>query len=100
MRFTHHILGHRQAREVVEVSLSGNAANVRLLDSANFSGYKSGRRHRFYGGLAKKSPVRLSVPHSGNWHVAVDMMGLTGAVRSSVRVLPGPPAPISDASQW
>ena len=98
MRFNHYNLGHKRSGEVVEVDLRGNAANVRLLDSTNFSSYKSGRRHHYYGGLAKKSPVRLVIPRSGNWHVAVDMMGLGGTVRSSVRMLPGPLAPIKAAS--
>ena len=52
MRFNHYNLGYRQAGEVVEVNLSGNAANVRLLDSANFSSYKRGRRHPFPVGAA------------------------------------------------
>lgn len=89
MKFIHNDLGHRKAGEVVEVTLSGSAANVRLLDSSNLSSYKNGRRHRYYGGLAKRSPVRLQIPHSGHWHVAVDMQGLRGNVRSSVRMLPG-----------
>ena len=97
MRFIHHSLGYLQAGEVVEVNLSGNAANVRLLDNANFSSYKSGRRHRYSGGLATKSPVHLAIPCSGNWHVAVDMMGLRGTVRSSVRMMPKPLAPIKAA---
>lgn len=90
MRFTHYNLGHRQAGEIVEVNLTGSAANVRLLDSANFASYKSGRRHRYSGGLATRSPVRLAIPNSGNWHVAIDMTGLRGTVRSSVRMAPGP----------
>ena len=97
MRFNHYNLGHKRAGEVVEVSLSGNAANVRLLDTANLSSYKNGRRHRYWGGLAKRSSVRLRVPRSGNWHVTVDMIGLRGTVRSSVRMLPGPLAPIKAA---
>ena len=75
MRFIHHDLGYQQAGDVVEVTLVGNAANVRLLDRASFSSYESGRRQRCIGGLAKRSPVRLAIPSSGNWHVAVDMMG-------------------------
>ena len=97
MRFIHHDLGYRQAGEVVEVNLAGNAANVRLLDSTNFSSYKSGRRHRYIGGLAKKSPVRLAIPSSGTWFVAVDMMGLRGSVRSSARMMPRPLPPIKAA---
>ena len=97
MRFIHHDLGYRQTGDVVEVNLAGNAANVRLLDRTNFSSYRSGRRHRYTGGLAKRSPIRLVVPSSGNWHVAVDMMGLRGTVRSSVRMVPKPLAPIKAA---
>ena len=94
MKFNHWNLGHKQAGEIVEVTLSGNAANVRLLDSANFSSYKNGRKHRYYGGLAKKSPVRIEIPRSGHWHVVVDMMGLSGTSRASVGMLPRPLPPI------
>ncbi|MGC4031489.1 MAG: DUF1883 domain-containing protein [Tepidisphaeraceae bacterium] len=88
MNFQHYDLGYRQAGEIVQVTLSGNAANVRLMDSSNLSSYKSGRRHTFYGGMATKSPVNLQIPRSGNWHVAVDMQGLRGTVRTSIRLLP------------
>ena len=96
MNFQHYDLGHRSAGEIVQVNLSGNSANVRLLDSSNFSSFKAGRQHRFYGGHAKRSPVRLPVPHSGHWHVTVDMGGYKGTVRSSVNVLPGALRPIQE----
>lgn len=72
------------------MTLSGCAAHVRLMDSSNFSSNKSGRQHRYYGGLAPRSPVRLQSPHSGHWYVTVDMQGLRGSVRSAARILPGP----------
>lgn len=90
LQFIHHDLGYRKGGEIVEVTLSGNAANVRLMDSSNFSSYKNGRQHHYHGGLAKQSPVRLPIPHSGTWYVTVDMQGLGGSVRSSARILPGP----------
>jgi len=90
MQFVHHDLGYQKGGGIVEISLSGSAANVRLMDASNFSSYRSGRRHRYYGGLATRSPVRLQIPHSGHWHVTVDMQGLRGTVRSSARMLPGP----------
>ncbi len=96
MSFTHYDLGQRKSGEVVEITLKGNAANVRLLDSSNLSSYRNGRRHRYYGGLAKKSPVRLKIPRSGHWHVAVDMQGLGGNVRSSARVLPSALPPLRE----
>lgn len=97
MKFQHWDLGYKKRGEVVEVTLSGNAANVRLMDGSNFSSYKGGRRHRYVGGLAKKSPVRLQIPSTGHWHVAVDLQGLGGSVRTSVRVLPQALPAIQDA---
>lgn len=88
MRFIHHQLGHLERGSVVEVTLRGSAANVRLMDSSNLSSYKNGRQHRYYGGLITRSPARLTVPSSGTWHVTVDMQGLRGETRSSVRVIP------------
>ena len=72
----------------VQVALKGNAANVRLMDSSNYSSYKSGRNHRYVGGLVKKSPVTLGVPSSGHWYVVVDMQGLGGSTNARVTVLP------------
>jgi hypothetical protein len=88
MRFTHYNLGYQQKGTVVEVTLSGSAANVRLLDGSNFQKYKSGRKHRYYGGLIRRSPTRLAIPHSGHWHVTVDLQGLRGTTRSSIHVIP------------
>ena len=87
MNFTHYALGHVESGSVVVVTLEGNAANVRLMDQLNFSNYKAGRQHRYHGGLAKESPVRLQVPHSGTWHVAVDLHGLGGSIRCNVQVI-------------
>lgn len=89
MQFIHTDLGQRRRGEVVEITLT-SGANVRLMTSSNLSSYKSGRRHQYIGGLAKRSPVRLQIPSSGHWHVAIDMQGLRGSTRASVRVLPSP----------
>lgn len=89
MNFTHYDLGHLEGGSVVVVTLRGNAANVRLMDGHNFSNYRAGRQSKYQGGLARSSPVRLQVPHSGTWHVAVDMRGLAGSVRSGVQVAHG-----------
>ena len=89
MQFIKHDLGHRTGGEIVEIILKGNAANVRLMDSSNFQSYRSGRRHQYIGGHAKRSPVRLQIPRSGHWYVAVDMGGYKGKVSSSARMLPG-----------
>jgi len=77
-----------QLEDVVEVSLDSQA-NVMLLDPRNFSNYKQGSSYRYYGGHAEKSPVRLSPPHSGKWHVVVNLGGYAGRVRADVRILRG-----------
>jgi hypothetical protein len=89
LQFIHNDLGHRKRGEIVEVTLT-SGANVRLMDSSNFSSYKNGRKHRYTGGLAKRSPLKLQIPSSGHWHVAVDMQGLRGNTKASVRLLPNP----------
>lgn len=90
MQFVHHDLGSLSGGEIVEITLRGNAANVQLMDSSNFSTYKRGRGgHRYLGGHATKSPVRLQVPRSGHWHVAVDLGGYSGRISSSAKILPG-----------
>lgn len=90
MKFIHHDLGNLEHGQIVEVTLSGSAANIQLLDSTNFNNYRNGRRYSYIGGLAKQSPIRLQIPRSGHWHVAVDMRGLRGTVRSSAKILPSP----------
>jgi hypothetical protein len=87
MSFTHYDLGQLAQGDVVEVLLAGSAANVRLMDSLNFSSYRDGRAHRYVGGLLKQSPTRLRVVNPGHWHVTVDMTGLRGTARSSIRVI-------------
>lgn len=72
--------------DVVEVTLD-KQANVRLMDDANFAAYRNGKKHHYYGGLAKSSPVRLAIPHAGHWHVAIDLGGYAGRVQAGVRVL-------------
>ncbi|MEZ5870710.1 MAG: DUF1883 domain-containing protein [Nitratireductor sp.] len=96
MKFIHSDLGHRSRGEIVEFTLT-NGANVRLLSSSDFSNYKNGRRHRYVGGLANKSPIRLSIPSSGHWHAVVDTQGLRNGTNASIRVLPGALPPIQDA---
>ncbi len=98
MKFTHYDIGNLSRGTTIEVTLQGRAANVRLLDSSNFQKYKAGRKHQYYGGLVSRSPARLTIPRNGHWHVTVDMQGLRGQVRSSIRILPDPLPPIREYS--
>ena len=90
MQYTVYDLHQCNRGEQIQVTLQGSAANVRLMDSTNYSNYRNGRRHNYYGGLAKKSPIVLTIPRSGHWYVTIDLAGLRGTVRSSIRKLPSP----------
>lgn len=72
--------------EVIEVTLD-NAANVLLLDPANYDHYRQGRQYRYRGGYARTSPVKIAPPHAGKWHLVIDLGGAPGVVRASARVL-------------
>ncbi len=85
MKYLHYDL-HLGLNDVVEVSLD-RQANVRLLDDINFSKYRGGQEHRYYGGLAKQSPVRLRPPRPGHWNLAIDLGGYAGQVRASIRTI-------------
>ena len=90
MQYVHSDLGQRKRGDVVEVVLKGSQANVLLLDSSNYQAFRGGRRFRGVGGLAKRSPVRLTVPRSGRWHgVAYLPATARGRVVAGFRVLPG-----------
>lgn len=85
-KFIHSDLGYRSRGDVLEVTLT-SAANVRLLDSSNFNSYRNGRDHHYHGGLATKTPARITVPSSGHWHAVVDMQGLRGSTNAGFRIV-------------
>ena len=90
MDFQYYDLRYRHRGETVKVMLSGNAANVQLMDSSNFQNYRNGRDYRYYGGYAHKSPFLIEIPRSGYWYVTIDLGGHAGTIRSSVDVIPVP----------
>ncbi|HDZ3742551.1 TPA: DUF1883 domain-containing protein, partial [Vibrio cholerae] len=87
MTFVHYDLGILSQGQFVEVTLQGNAANVLLLDSRNFSQYKNGKAYKYFGGHITTSLTRLPIPFSGRWHVAIDQGGRAGTIKSAVRVV-------------
>ncbi|MFD1553418.1 DUF1883 domain-containing protein [Putridiphycobacter roseus] len=85
MNFLHYEL-NLESNNCVQVSLD-NQANVQLLDSSNFQNYKNGRKFNYFGGLAKRSPYRITPPHSGKWHLVIDTGGYSASVKASVQVI-------------
>ncbi|GAC1386336.1 MAG: hypothetical protein NVSMB48_25010 [Marmoricola sp.] len=80
-------LGQVQAGSTVVVTLK-NRANVLLMTASNYHAYVAGGRATYYGGEALRSPLRLKVPHTDHWFVALDLGGAGGQIESSVLVEP------------
>jgi hypothetical protein len=87
MKFLHYDF-QLDSGDIVEVTLD-KQANVQLMDDSNFSNYRRGQRFQYHGGLARRSPIRLAVPHSGHWNVVIDLGGAVGSVRASVKTIKG-----------
>ncbi|MBT3982042.1 MAG: DUF1883 domain-containing protein [Bacteriovoracaceae bacterium] len=73
--------------DAIQVDLTGNAANVMVMDAINFSNYKAGRRYRYSGGHYSRSPAIINPPHAGRWFVIVDLGGLSGRVDASIGII-------------
>lgn len=87
MQFKYSDLGHLPAGSVVRVEIRGDGPNVRLMDSSNFRAFKNGGNGRAVGGRALRSPVTLTVPHTGNWYLVIDFGGYAGNATYSFQVL-------------
>lgn len=88
MQYQYYDLKTVEKGNIIEVTL-GHAANVRIMDSNNYSNFKAGRRHQFIGGHVTRSPYKAVVSRTTHWYVVIDLGGYSGKVSSSVRILPG-----------
>ena len=87
VRHTSYDLGVLEAGEIIEVALTQNAANVRLLTKEDYHNlYLEDKTYNFYGGIAAQNPYTLSVPSKGHWYLAIDMQGLAGTASFTVTV--------------
>jgi len=73
--------------DIVEV-MSDTQANVLLLTDADYYSYQAGRGYQYYGRFFQYFPARIAAPHSGHWHVVLDLGGGSATVRHSLRVIP------------
>ncbi|NKN36672.1 DUF1883 domain-containing protein [Agrobacterium sp. a22-2] len=89
-RFTHYDLKEQRAGAIIEVTLSA-VNNVRLMTAPNFQRFKETLDFKWVGGVAKKSPIKVTIPESAHWHLIVDMEGHHGLAESSVKMI-APPA--------
>ena len=84
--FVHYDLGYPVEGTTVVVSLDV-AANVCVLDFANFMYYKMDISFMYLGGYITRSPYYVVIPRGGFWHVAIDLGGYEGRIGSSVEII-------------
>ncbi|MCC5581863.1 DUF1883 domain-containing protein [Microtetraspora sp. AC03309] len=89
MEHLYNDLGNLKKGATVIVRLR-NQANVQLMARSEYNNYKAGRRYRYYGGRATRSPFSIVVPSNGHWVVAIDLGGYAGRISASVAVQPPP----------
>lgn len=86
LNYTHYDLKVQRAGTRIEITLSA-VANVRLMTDVNFMRYTETLTHQFFGGVARKSPLRMTIPDTAHWHLVIDTEGHNGLAGSSVRVV-------------
>ncbi|WP_405054290.1 DUF1883 domain-containing protein [Telmatospirillum sp.] len=61
--------------------------NIRLMSDPEFQSYRSGGRHRYFGGHYDRLPARIPVPEDGWWNITLDLGGGSASIRHNIRVL-------------
>ncbi len=94
MRYAYYDLGEQEEGNTVAVRLHGTPANVILVDPQNFARYRAGEPFAYEGGISRRSPVQLPIPHDGHWYVVLDLGGRAGRVRGAVSVVDRDGSPV------
>ena len=63
--------------------------NFMITTDAAFSSYRCGGRFQYYGGHYQRFPARITVPHSDNWNITIDLGGGRANIRYNISVLRG-----------
>jgi hypothetical protein len=81
-----HSRDHLDDGDVVVVQCD-HQCNVLVMDDTNFSSYRQRRPYRHHGGFYRNLPAEISVPHSGNWNVVIDLGGGRANIRYNISYL-------------
>lgn len=71
----------------VRVQLTGNAANVLVMDDANYRHYQEGQPYNYYGGYYTRSPVIIKPGIYGRLNVLINLGGFPGSVNAVVQLV-------------
>jgi hypothetical protein len=57
------------------------------MGDSDFSSYRRGGRHQYYGGHYDRLPARIVVPADGYWNITLDLGGGSASIRHSIGIL-------------
>ena len=61
--------------------------NFMVMSDSDFSSYRRGASHHYYGGFRTHFPTSIPVPHAGHWNIVIDLGGGRANIRYGLRVL-------------
>lgn len=83
-----HSREHLNEGDVVVIDCD-TQSNCCLTTDSDYSSYKRGGRHTYYGGHFKYFPAKIVVPHSGYWNITIDVGGSGSGFKYSINVRRG-----------
>lgn len=81
-----HAQEHLNDGDVVRLDCD-TQCNFRLMTDSNFSSYRRGGRHEYYGVFFTHFPATITVPHSGHWNIVIDLGGGRANIRYNLSYL-------------
>jgi hypothetical protein len=81
-----HTREYLEQGDIVVVECS-HQCNVRLTTDTNFSKFKRGGAHEYFGGFYKMLPARIAAPSTGHWNITIDLGGGSGNIRHSINII-------------
>lgn len=77
---------HLDAGDIAEL-MCDTQCNFMLMTDHDFSAYRRGARHQYYGGHFTHFPARIAAPHAGYWNAIIDTGGGRAVIRHSLRFI-------------
>lgn len=74
---------HLSEGDVVVVDCS-HQSNIMIMDDMNFNHYRRGQKFRHWGGHYARFPARITVPHTDDWNVVIDLGGGRANIRYNI----------------
>ena len=68
-----HYVVETQFGNAIQVKYHGHEVQVIVMDEKNFHRFRLGSNFDHLGGQFNRSPVSISLPSAGKWHVVVNL---------------------------